>query len=162
MLQYRLAIVNDMHSIYEMYMDQSSNKYLTYDPMTETAFAGIYNELLSSGTLFVVTDGALIVATFRLIPKTHRQSHVLYLGSFVTSFAMQGMGIGSKALAFIREYAISNGFKRIELTVDIQNEAALYLYKKAGFTVEGIVKKSYRLEATGLYYDEYLMALLLE
>lgn len=159
MLQFRPAIQNDMDAIYEMYMDHASNPFLTYDPMPESEFAGIYAGLITSATLYIASDKEKVVATFRLIPKTHRQAHVLYLGSFVIHYSMQGKGIGSKTLNHIREYAISKGFKRIELTVDIHNDAAIHLYKKAGFMVEGIVKKSYRLQSTGLYYDEYLMAM---
>ena len=73
---------------------------------------------------------------------------------------MQGQGLGSKILAHIKSFCAANGKSRIELTVDINNAGAIALYKKMGFDVEGIVRKSYKLSSTNQYYDEYLMAVL--
>lgn len=160
MLVFRKASSADRRPVFEMYMDEKSNSYLTFDPMPEDAFEPLYESLLASGSLFVGTDADEIVATFRLIGKSHRQSHVLYLGSFVTRSSLQGKGIGSQSLKYIKEFALANGFRRIELTVDLHNEPAIHLYKKAGFEIEGIVRKSYRLASTGRFYDEYLMSLL--
>jgi len=51
---------------------------------------------------------------------------------------------------------------RIELTVDVDNIAAIGLYKKAGFETEGTLRQSYKLSRTNQYYDEYLMAVILD
>ena len=160
MLLFRKATPDDRIYIFDLYMNEKANPYLTYDPMPKEAFGTLYKELIASGTLYVASDGEKIVSTFRLISKSHRQSHVLYLGSFVTHVSLQGKGIGTKSLIYIREYAQANGFRRIELTVDLHNDPAIHLYKKAGFEIEGIVRKSYYLKSTGMYYDEYLMSLL--
>ncbi len=162
MLQFRNAIEGDRQTVFELYMDEKANPYLTYDPMPLDAFAPLFSELLATQTLYVALEDDTIAGTFRLIPKLNRQSHVLYLGSFVIAPGMQGKGIGSKSMEFIKEYARNNGFIRIELTVDLNNNAAIHLYKKSGFQIEGIVRKSYRLQSTGHYYDEYLMAFLQE
>ena len=162
MVQFRNAIPGDQKRVFELYMDEKANPYLTYDPMPEKDFTTLFNELVASQTLFVAMVNDSIAGTFRLIPKSHRQSHVLYLGSFVIDTPFQGKGIGSLSMDYIKEYARTKGFKRIELTVDLNNEAAIHLYKKSGFGIEGVVRKSYRLQSTGLYYDEYLMALLQE
>ena len=69
---------------------------------------------------------------------------------------------GSKILSAIKQQCKEVGKIRIELTVDVDNMAAIGLYKKAGFETEGIVKKSYRLSSTDRFYDEYLMACFLE
>jgi putative acetyltransferase len=161
MIQFRKASPGDRQEIFELYMDEKANPYLTYDPMPTAVFTALYDELLTTQTLYVGCEEDRLVATFRLIPKSHRQSHVLYLGSFVIINQLQGKGIGTLALRFIMQYALSKRFKRIELTVDLHNDAAIHLYKKAGFETEGIVRKSYKLQSTGLYYDEYLMGLLL-
>ena len=160
MLQFRNAIQDDREKIFEMYMDEKANPYLTFDPMTVEAFIPIFNELLATQTLFVATENDRLAGTFRLIPKLYRQSHIIYLGSFVIHSGFQGRGIGSACMNFIKAYSLANGFKRIELTVDINNDLAIHLYKKSGFEIEGVVRKNYRLQSTGQYYDEYLMALL--
>lgn len=158
---HRLASSRDFDSIYDLYMEESANPYLTYDPMSTEDFISIYNQLLKTKTLFVVENEGAIIATYRLIPKTDRQAHTVYLGSFTISKNLQGKGFGKKILEHIKTYAAEQHKIRIELTVDINNAGAIALYKKSGFDVEGLVRKSYRLSTTSEYYDEYLMAVLL-
>ena len=158
---YRLASHRDFESIYDLYMEESANPYLTYDPMSKQDFTSIYNQLLKTETVFVVENEREIIATYRLIPKTDRQAHTIYLGSFTIKKDFQGKGFGKKILEYIKLYASEQHKIRIELTVDINNAGAIALYKKTGFEVEGLIKKSYRLSTTNDYYDEYLMAVLL-
>jgi len=158
---YHLASEKDFTPVYDLYMDEKSNPYLTYDPVSKDAFKPIYIDLLKTKTLYIVKIDNDIVAVFRLIPKSDRQAHTWYLGGFTIKRTMQGKGLGTEILSAIKKSAIENGKKRIELTVDINNMPAITLYKKMGFLVEGVVKKSYKLAATGEYYDEYLMGLIL-
>ncbi|MGZ8541933.1 MAG: N-acetyltransferase family protein [Chitinophagaceae bacterium] len=158
---HRLASPEDFENIYELYMEESANPYLTYDPVSKQDFSVIYDQLLETKTVFIVENEGRIIATYRLIPKTARQAHTVYLGSFTIRRDFQGKGFGKKILVHIRDYAAGHHKIRIELTVDVNNAAAIALYKKAGFEVEGTVRKSYRLSATNEYYDEYLMAVLL-
>jgi RimJ/RimL family protein N-acetyltransferase len=158
---YHLASEKDFNAVYDLYMDESSNPYLTYDPMSREAFQSIYNGLLKTETLYVVEKDNEIIATYRLIPKSDRQAHTYYLGGFAIRKKMQGQGLGKEILSAIKKSAIEKGKKRIELTVDINNMPAIALYEKMGFLIEGVVRKSYRVAATGEYYDEFLMALIL-
>lgn len=158
---HRLATLQDFESIYDLYMEESANPYLTYDSMDKQDFTVIYNQLLKIETLFVVENEGEIIATYRLIPKTDRQAHTVYLGSFTLKKNQQGKGFGKKILEHIKAQAMGQQKIRIELAVDINNVAAIALYKKSGFEVEGQVRKSYRLSTTNEYYDEYLMAVLL-
>lgn len=144
-----------------MYMEESANPYLTYDPMNKEEFKKIYTGLLKTETLFVAEDEGTIISTYRLIPKTDRQAHTVYLGSFTIKKDFQGKGFGKRILEDIKAYASKQGKVRIELTVDVNNTAAIALYKKAGFDTEGRVRKSYTLATTNEFYDEYLMAVLL-
>jgi ribosomal protein S18 acetylase RimI-like enzyme len=154
-------LTDDFLQVYELYMDKSSNQWLTYDPMPEQNFKSIFNEVLSTKTLFVVAVGDELVATYRLISKADRQAHTIYLGGFTVSTAHRGKRVGTIVLDHIKKEAYEQGKKRIELTVDLRNESAIALYRKAGFEIEGIVKMSYKLSETNSYYDEYLMALIL-
>lgn len=160
-MQHRLATPSHFDFIYRIYMDESANPNLTYDPMERTAFIPIYNELIASHTLYVVEEEGQPIATYRLIPKANRQAHVVYLGSFGVDLQLKGKGYGYKVLEELKERVFKQGYLRLELTVDLHNEAAIHLYKKAGFDIEGTIRKSYKLNATGAYYDEYLMAVLL-
>lgn len=158
---HRLASLHDFDCIYDMYMEESANPYLTYDPMSKQEFEKIYGELLKTETVFVAENEGTIISTYRLIPKTDRQAHTVYLGSFTIKKDFQGKGFGKKILEDIKAYLSRQHKIRIELTVDLNNTPAITLYKKAGFEIEGHIRKSYTLSATSEYYDEYLMAVLL-
>lgn len=70
-----------------------------------------------------------------------------------------GNKIGEKLIDYAIEYCKSNSIKKIELTVRIDNERALKLYKKFGFEIEGEIKKF--IYFGGNYYNCYFMGLLL-
>ena len=154
---HRLALLKDIDAVYELYMDKTANLYLTYDDMESDKFVDIYVGLLQTATLFVAELDQEIVSTYRLIPKENRQAHTWYLGSFTVKNSMQGRGLGLQVLEHIKKQAIHDRKKRIELTVDINNDAAIRLYKKAGFAIEGQIKMSYTRSDTNEYYDEFLM-----
>ena len=160
-MKQRLARPEDFEIVYDLYMEKEANPFLTYDPMTKESFKRIYDSVLSTHTLFVVEVDSEVIATFRLIPKTDRQAHTLYLGGFTILQKLRGMGWGIRILDQIKKTANSEGKRRIELTVDIHNTSAISLYEKAGFRVEGTLAKSYKLSMTNQYYDEYIMALIL-
>lgn len=65
------------------------------------------------------------------------------------------MGVGGQLLQAVLAWANHEAIKRIELTVVSENEAALALYKKIGFEVEGVKRRSLLMD--GEYYDEYYM-----
>ncbi|MBS1597500.1 MAG: GNAT family N-acetyltransferase [Bacteroidetes bacterium] len=161
MMTYHLATENDFNEVFDMYMDNDFNKYLTYDLMSRENFKPIYNGLLKRGTLYVAKENDQIVGTYQLVAKTDRQAHIYYLGSFTIKKEMQGKGLAKEILSAIKKDAATKKKKRIELTVDMNNLGAIALYEKMGFEVEGVIRKNYRLASTGQYYDEYLMGLIL-
>jgi len=148
-------------AVYDLYMDPQSNPFLTYDPMDLASFETIYTELLATQTLTVVALHDEVVASYRLIPKTHRQSATCYLGGFVIKNTHQGKGLGTAILLHIGETEKAKGIRRVELTVSLDNAPAIRLYKKVGFDIEGRIRMSYSLASTGQFYDEYLMGWLL-
>ena len=158
---HRLARQADFDFVHEIYMDPASNPYLTYDVMTKEDFKEVFQHLLSTNTLYIVQDQEICLGTYRLIPKENRQAHCVYLGSFGIASNRKGKGFGFKILEDLKENVKKKGQSRIELTVDVQNKAAIHLYQKAGFEIEGTVRNSYKLSSTGLFYDEYLMSVLL-
>jgi putative acetyltransferase len=69
----------------------------------------------------------------------------------------QGQGVGSALMAALCDYADRwLGTLRIELTVYTDNEAALKLYRKFGFEIEGTMR-GYAMR-DGRYVDAYAMA----
>ena len=85
-----------------------------------------------------------------------RRRHVMMLGISVAG-AAQGRGVGSALMAAMCNYADRwLGMLRLELTVYSDNEAAIHLYRKFGFEVEGL-HRGYALR-DGVYVDAIAMA----
>lgn len=68
----------------------------------------------------------------------------------------QGKGIGTNFFEKLDEWARQRKLTRLELTVMVHNEGAIHLYKKNGFEIEGVKRKSMIVD--GKYVDEYYMA----
>lgn len=70
------------------------------------------------------------------------------------------VGLGTTMLKYLLELAREEGMHRIGLHVIADNKAAIRLYEKFGFKVEGIMKDSY-FGADGKYHDELVMGVIL-
>ncbi len=87
-----------------------------------------------------------------------RNRHSVYIVMGIIQ-AYTGQGIGTKLFEELEKWAYRNKIHRLELTVMVHNKAAIALYKKIGFEVEGTKKHSLFID--GSYVDEYYMAKLL-
>jgi RimJ/RimL family protein N-acetyltransferase len=85
---------------------------------------------------------------------------VVHLGMALLE-AYRGQGIGSRLLARGLEWASDSGAHKVALEVWPHNEAAIALYKKAGFEEEGWLRRHYR-RRSGECWDAVVMGLLLE
>jgi L-phenylalanine/L-methionine N-acetyltransferase len=101
-----------------------------------------------------------VVGMTSLHTNKGRRAHVAGLGMMVRD-DYQHRGIGSRLLQAIVELAERwLNLKRLELTVYIDNAAAIHLYKKYGFAIEGTLRKyAFR---DGAYIDAYTMAKVIE
>lgn len=90
------------------------------------------------------------------VGTTLRRRHVLTLGLSVLREA-QGKGVGTALMTAMCNYADAwVGVLRLELTVYTDNAAAIHLYSKFGFGIEGTLR-GYALRE-GKYADVYTMA----
>jgi putative acetyltransferase len=88
--------------------------------------------------------------------RSPRRRHAGLVGMSVRD-DWQGCGVGSALLAAAIDLADRwIGYTRLELTVYSDNAAALALYRKFGFEVEGTARR-YAMRA-GQYVDAYMMA----
>lgn len=150
--------VSDSAAYLEMLdkLDQETS-FMLFEPgersMTEDEIiARVYNK--GSETFVVADEGELggFISISRGFAK--RINHMGYIVMGILK-AHQGRGLGTKLFGEAINWAKENGITRLELTVMTHNTAALALYKKMGFLVEGTRKKAMKVE--GKYVDEYYM-----
>ena len=112
-------------------------------------------------TLVAEVDGKVVGNIgLHAIPKSRRRAHAAAIGMAVHD-AYQGKGVGSALMQAALDLADNwLQFTRIELTVFTDNVAAVALYKKFGFVIEG-THKQYAFR-NGEYTDSYSMARLRE
>jgi len=128
---------------------------------TEAAWRKRIEEMPTGPTtaeLFLVAErGGVVVGNAGVQPPQHvRRRHTAGIGMAVAREA-QGQGVGSALMAAIVDWADQWAqLLRLELTVYTDNTAALTLYRKFGFEVEG-THRAYALRQ-GVYVDAFCMA----
>ena len=106
----------------------------------------------------VAVDGERVVGHLGLNPSG---SGVMYLGMTLAA-DYRGQGVGTAMMLAAIEWArAQNGVHKIELEVWPHNAAAIALYRKVGFQVEGRRRRHYR-RRNGELWDAILMALVLD
>ena len=93
--------------------------------------------------MYVLEDNNKIIGSFSLsdyddpdyrnIKWTSENKKFFYLNRLVVLPSEQGKGYAKKMMQFIEEYAKSNSFDVIRLTVYCENVFAIGLYEKLGF-----------------------------
>ncbi|WP_025026937.1 GNAT family N-acetyltransferase [Caldalkalibacillus mannanilyticus] len=119
------------------------------------------NRLLSSerSMILIAEDNDNIIGHIGAIGGTARRNrHSLYI---IVGIRKQyhGRGVGTRLFEELENWAKEKDFHRLELTVMAHNEAAISLYRKRGFEVEGTKKHS--LLVKGTYIDELYMSKLI-
>lgn len=74
--------------------------------------------------------------------------------------AYRGQGIGQQLLSACLAKARLNGITRVELEVRADNERAIRLYERMGFTREALKRHGMRFD--GVYYNTVLMGHIFE
>ena len=86
--------------------------------------------------------------------KTNRVRHTAYIVVGILE-AYRGQGLGTEFFRRLDSWAAAGGVTRLELTVECENTAAVRLYEKFGFAVEGVRVKS--MMVGGQSVDEFYM-----
>ncbi len=158
----RKATQDDFDFIYELHIQPQVNRFLFYEIMRAEEFKPIFNELLRQGILYVYEEDNILKGMFKLVPKEHRASHIVFLGGIAIHPSFSGKGCGQRMLNEIILLGKERGFLRMELGVSTINTKAIHLYEKAGFKKEGLLKKYIYLKNENLFLDDILMAYLYE
>jgi L-phenylalanine/L-methionine N-acetyltransferase len=108
---------------------------LPYQSITETARR--FSDANPNSQGLVAELNGEIVGEIGLMRQGGRRAHVASIGMGVHD-AYAGRGIGSALMAAVIDLADNwLNLRRLELTVFVDNEPALALYRKFGFAVEG-------------------------
>ena len=118
-----------------------------------------YKEVLAIVAVLTETDNKRIIGSTSLrFNSQEALKHKAELGLIIHD-DYQNMGIGTALLKHIINVARTKKLKKIHLNVNAENDRAIRLYKKAGFTTEGKLEKASLVNCK--YGDEYRMALFL-
>ena len=98
----------------------------------------------------VVNDGEEI----GYLAYTVEQGNKVFLSKIYIKREFRSKGNGRKVFEFITQQAINSWCKKIWLTVNKHNKAAIDIYLKTGFTIIESVKKDI---GNGFYMDDYVM-----
>lgn len=141
-------------------LDQETNNMM-YEPgerkttveEMKSKIKGIYN----SDSIMLIAEGKKKIIGFLSAERGYfnRIKHSAYI---VIGILMEyrSKGIGKELFKQLNEWALENNIVRLELTVMIHNTAAIHLYEKMGFKIDGIKGKSVLLDDK--YIDEYYMS----
>jgi len=139
--------------------------FMRYEPGERTTTLRQQAERLRStlasinGTFLLAEGDSLSVGFLEAIGGSFRRNrHVTHLVVGVLQ-AYAGRGVGTALMLEAGRWAKGHGLHRLELTVVVGNAAAVALYEKAGFAVEGTRRHS--LLVHGSHRVEYYMVKLL-
>ncbi|ATG88422.1 GNAT family N-acetyltransferase [Methylomonas koyamae] len=159
----RYAVNGDARALLSLFskLDYESD-FMLFEPgerqTTESEQVAIIEAFANTGGrfMFVAETADELVGFCVLVGNQQRRS--AHMASLVVGVAQAHWrrGAGAKLMAAAIEQAAASGISRIELTVRTDNVAALALYRKFGFAIEGVRTGS--LEIGGRLFDEYYMA----
>jgi ribosomal protein S18 acetylase RimI-like enzyme len=137
-------------------------KYLGFTraaPIEETRTSLV--EDLERGVIrLIALDDSKVVGWCHIRPdRWEGFTHAGWLGMGVLR-EYRGQGIGSALLYQTLAEARNRGLERVELSVFASNLAAIHLYQKFNFEMEGRKKKARKLDGT--YDDIIIMALIFD
>lgn len=166
-LIFRDAIPADAEKIVAFYnIVGGETSYLSFEaddyPLTpdelDEMLANIYTR--PNCRMLLAMDGDSIVGIATLLSSAKLKSrHDAELG-IVVARAYQKLGIGTELISRLIDWARGNGITtRISLETRADNLAAIGLYLRFGFMIEGT--KRCQTLLNGNYYDAYIMGLLL-
>lgn len=139
-------------------------KFMLYEPGERTKNlarlqGAIDNAIDGNDLCFLAVDGNKIIGYITAqIGNVKREKHSAYIVVGIRE-KYRNQGIGTEFFKKLNEWAEEKKLVRLELTVLCTNKIALNLYKKNGFEIEGIKRKSMYVD--GEYIDEYYMSKLI-
>ncbi|MGE7665379.1 GNAT family N-acetyltransferase [Ureibacillus composti] len=89
-----------------------------------------FNTTTEGIILWVAEQNGQIVGTI----TSTKEGEVQWITALAVQPTVQGQGIGTALLKWVKDFAFRNGDKKVMLDVESENERALGVYEKAGFS----------------------------
>lgn len=160
-MEYRNLSIEDAERFWAL-MDRLDHetKYMLYEPGERTRDLSQVRSVIRDSQrddflLAAETEHRLVGYISAQRGRQRRIAHTAYIVVGVLR-DYRGQGIGTEFFKRLDAWAGQTHITRLELTVICENEAALRLYTKSGFQIEGVRRNS--IFADGRYLDEYYMA----
>ncbi|MCH2226136.1 MAG: GNAT family N-acetyltransferase [Candidatus Caenarcaniphilales bacterium] len=150
---------NDFDFVYEVYFDETVNPFLTYDQMSKSEFQEVFKDLKSRHHSFLLLVDSVPCGFITVIANKGRSAHTAMIATYGIRKDFQGKGLGKKFLKKLIDDLKHEGFLRIQLTVEADNDRAIKLYQSLGFEVEGRMKNWFKRASENEYKDELMMAI---
>ncbi|MTD29848.1 GNAT family N-acetyltransferase [Planomicrobium sp. YIM 101495] len=165
MVEIRGGISSDADQLVNVIKNAEDSGYMLFDPgerkVAPAAFAKFIDTVNAnekSAVFIAEEDREILGYMFVQNEKPKRVSHRAYIVIGIHSDS-RGKGIGKALFLHLFEWAKKVNLHRLDLTVIAKNEAAVALYKKVGFEIEGVKRDSLLID--GEYVDEYYMSKLI-
>jgi ribosomal protein S18 acetylase RimI-like enzyme len=114
------------------------------------SYHAISKQVAGNFLYYLIKDADQYVGYFAVEPK----ESVLFLSKIYVRSSHRGTGLAKDALVFIEELARKKGLKKISLTVNKNNTAAIAIYHKLGFTTTAPIVKDI---GNGFVMDDFLL-----
>lgn len=154
----RHAEINDAQALQHIYAQPAVQRDTLHIPLPPLKIFTERVTDLQPGTrnLVACIDGQVVGQLMLHVEQSPRRSHVATFGLGVDTH-FQGKGVASALMAAMVDLC-DNWLRveRIELTVFVDNDPGVAVYRKFGFEIEG-TGKHYALR-DGQYVDAYFMA----
>lgn len=169
MIKYRNLRAKEAQDFWNL-MNQLDHetKYMLYEPGERQEKASdlsnieklILDSTQGDDFLLVAEDNGQLVGYISAEKgRLNRIAHSAYIVVGILK-AYTNKGIGTEFFKQLHIWAAEKKVSRLELTVICENEIAKHVYEKSGFEIEGIKRRSIKLD--GRYLDEYYMAKILD
>ena len=145
----------------QMEIFQENNFMLVEPDEHKTKLHELANQVASTDFLMGAdNDQGELVAFLAAYRGTYRRNRHCAKIVIAVLKDYRRQGIASRLFVALEEWARKEGVPRLELTVAMNNSAAISCYKTNGFVIEGV--RSQSLKINDEWVDEFYMAKILE
>jgi putative acetyltransferase len=153
----------DLEPVWEMFstLSDDSLQYLPI-PITRERVEGWFRDLDYEKALPILglVDERVVAVSSLDFGQMKHNMHVATFGITVHD-DYQNRGLGTRLTEYMIGIARMKGLKKVALEVVTQNNKAISVYRRCGFTVEGMLRMNHWNHVLGEYGDDYVMGLIL-